>query len=83
MGIPADQILPNASFIHDFRFEEFQYDCLILYIGNYFEIDTGDCNIKELETIGNLLNFVSYKMETAPMKEDPCGLELQMTIMEK
>lgn len=70
MGIPIEQVHPNASFVTDFGFEEFQYNCLAFYIGSYFEIDTRECNVKELKTIGSVVNFVSNKLESIPSKDD-------------
>ena len=65
-----EQVQPNASFVTDFGFEEFQYNCLAFYIGSYFEIDTKECNVKELKTIGRVVNFVSNKLESIPCKDD-------------
>ena len=71
MGIPMEQVQPNASFVNDFGFEEFQCNCLTFYIGSYFEIDTTECLIIELKTIGNVVNFVNNKLESTPFNYDP------------
>ncbi len=58
MGIPKEQIRLEASFIKDFEFNEFQFNCLVLYIKNYFKINIRECDYTELNTIGNAITFV-------------------------
>jgi len=57
MGIPKDQFRFDASFIQDFEFNEFQFDCLVLYIKNYFEL-----NIKESDYT-NLRNCLKINLK--------------------
>lgn len=63
MGIPKEQIRMEASFINDFGFEEFQFTCLVFYIGSYFKINVRDSDYPELDTIGSAMNFVKRKLE--------------------
>jgi len=63
MGIPKEQIRMDASFANDFDFEEFQFTCLVFYIGSYFKINVKDSDYTELDTIGNAMNFVKRKLE--------------------
>lgn len=58
MGIPKEQFRLDASFIKDFEFNEFQFDCLVLYLKNYFELNIKESDYTKLNTIGNTLNFV-------------------------
>ncbi|MFA5328883.1 MAG: hypothetical protein WC384_13910 [Prolixibacteraceae bacterium] len=63
MGLPVEQIRPEASFVADFDFEDFQFNCLVLYIGNYFNINIKEIDYPKLNTIGNAMDFVKRKLE--------------------
>ena len=63
MGFPEEKIRPEASFIADFDFEDFQFNCLVFYIGSYFKINIKESDYPELNTIGNAMNFVKRKLE--------------------
>jgi acyl carrier protein len=63
MGLPVEQIRPEASFVADFDFEEFQFNCLVFYIGSYFKINIREGDYAELNTIGSAMNFVKRKLE--------------------
>ena len=58
MGIPKEQFRLDASFVQDFEFNEFQFDCLVLYIKNYFELNITKSDYTKLNTIGNTMTFV-------------------------
>ena len=58
MGIPKEQFRLDASFVQDFEFNEFQFDCLVLYIKNYFELNITKSDYTKLNTIGSTLNFI-------------------------
>ena len=58
MGIQKEQFRLDASFIQDFEFNEFQFDCLVLYIKNYFELNITKSDYTKLNTIGSTLNFI-------------------------
>ena len=60
MGIPKEQFRLDASFVQDFEFNEFQFDCLVLYIKNYFELNITESDYTKLNTIGNTMTFVRY-----------------------
>jgi len=60
MGIQKEQFRLDASFIQDFEFNEFQFDCLVLYIKNYFELNITESDYTKLNTIGNTMTFVRY-----------------------
>ena len=63
MGIPKEQIRMEASFANDFDFEEFQFTCLVFYIGSYFRINIREKDYAELNTIGNAMDFVKRKLD--------------------
>jgi acyl carrier protein len=63
MGFPKEKIRPEASFANDFDFEEFQFACLVFYIGSYFKINILEAEYAELNTIGNAMDFVKRKLE--------------------
>lgn len=63
MGLPQEQIRPEASFANDFDFEEFQFNCLVFYIGSYFKINIRERDYAELNTIGNAMDFVKRKLD--------------------
>ena len=63
MGLPQEQIRPEASFVADFDFEDFQFNCLVFYIGSYFKINIKESDYPELDTIGNAIDFVKRKLE--------------------
>ena len=58
MGIQKEQFRLDASFIQDFEFNEFQFDCLVLSIKNYFELNITESDYTKLNTIGNTMTFV-------------------------
>ena len=58
MGIPKEQFRLDASFVQDFEFNEFQFDCLVLYIKNYFELNITESDYTKLNTIGNTMTLV-------------------------
>ena len=60
MGIQKEQFRLDASFIQDFEFNEFQFDCLVLYIKNYFELNITESDYTKLNTIGSTMTFVRY-----------------------
>jgi acyl carrier protein len=62
MGLPQEEIQPEASFVKDFDFEEFQFTCLVFYIGAYFKINIRECDYSELSTIGSTIDFVEKKV---------------------
>ncbi len=62
MGIPKEDVREEASFTKDFEFNEFQFDCLVVYIKNYFRISISECDYAKLNTIGNAITFVRKKM---------------------
>lgn len=68
MGIPEEQVRPDASFVKDLKFEEFQFNCLVFYIGSYFKIEIRECDYKELKTIGSTMAFVRKKLEKPSLK---------------
>ena len=37
MGLPEQEVRMYASFVNDFDFQEFQFNCLVFYIGSYFK----------------------------------------------
>ena len=61
MGIQGEEVRPDASFVADFEFNEFQFNCLIYYIRNYFEIPVGESDFQEFNTIGNTISFIRNK----------------------
>jgi len=63
MGIPKEQIRMEASFAKDFDFEEFQFACLVFYIGSYFKINIRETDYAELNTIGNAMDFVKRRLQ--------------------
>jgi len=63
MGLPEEEIRPEASFEKDFDFEEFQFNCLVFYIGSYFKLNICEGDYIELNTIGSTMNFVKRKLE--------------------
>jgi len=63
MGLSKEEIHPEASFVDDFDFEEFQFNCLVFYIGSYFKINIVESDYVELETIGSTVNFVKRKLK--------------------
>jgi hypothetical protein len=58
MGIPKEQFRSDASFIKDFEFNAFQFDCLALYIKDYFELNIQESDYSKLSTIGNTMSFI-------------------------
>ena len=61
MGIPIEEIRPDASFTSDFEFNEFQFNCLVYYINNYFDISVDESDYPQLTTIGSTMNFILNK----------------------
>jgi hypothetical protein len=53
----------EVSFAKDFDFEEFQFACLVFYIGSYFQINIGETDYAELNTIGNAMDFVKRRLQ--------------------
>ncbi len=62
MGLPEEQIRMEASFTEDFDFEEFQFNCLVYYIGTYFKINITENDYAELNTIGSSIGLVRKKL---------------------
>jgi len=58
MGIPAEEVRPEASFVKDFEFNDFQFNCLVYYINNYFDFIVGENDYKHLTTIGSTIKFI-------------------------
>ena len=71
MGIPKEQVRPEASFVNDFEFNEFQFNCLIYYICNYFDIPVRECDYREINTIGNTMNFIRRKLTFSECPVNP------------
>lgn len=63
MGIPANEINLEASFVKDFEFEEFQLGYLIYYLESYFRIKIKESDYSELDTIGSAREFVRRKVK--------------------
>ena len=61
MGIPYEEVRPEASFVKDFEFNEFQFNCLVYYIVNYFDIVVMECDYPQLATIGSTRQFIISK----------------------
>ena len=61
MGIPGAEVRPDASFVKDFEFNDFQFNCLVYYITNYFDILVRECDYPQLSTIGSTINFIRSK----------------------
>ena len=61
MGIPSEEIRPEASFASDFEFNEFQFNCLVYYIVNYFDISVSESDYLQLTTIDSTKNFIRNK----------------------
>lgn len=62
MGIPKEQIRPEASFVKDFEFEKFQLGYLVFYVESYFRINIRESDYPELDTIGSSMDFVKRKL---------------------
>lgn len=62
LGIPRAEVRKEASFVTDFEFNEFQFNCLVIYINNYFQLHISECEYAKLTTIGETINFVRDKM---------------------
>ena len=58
MGIPGEEVRQEASFVKDFEFNDFQFNCLVYYINNYFDIQVGENDYKHFTTIGSTINFI-------------------------
>jgi acyl carrier protein len=71
MGIPNEEVRPEASFVTDFEFNEFQFNCLVYYITNYFDIPVRECDYPELNTIGKTLNFIRRKTTFSECRVSP------------
>jgi len=63
MEIPKCQIKMEPSFSDDINLEEFQFNCLVFYIGSYFIINIRESDFAELNTIGSAMIFVKRKLE--------------------
>lgn len=63
MGLPEEKIQPEASFVNDFEFKDFQFTCLVFYIGAYFKINIRESDYAELKTIGSTMNYVKKKLD--------------------
>jgi acyl carrier protein len=61
MGIPDEEVRLDASFVKDFEFNDFQFNCLVYYINNYFDISVSECDYPQLTTIGSTINFIRSK----------------------
>ena len=61
MGLPKEDIKPDASYAVDFEFNEFQFNCLVYYIHNYFDISVDESDYPQLTTIGSTMNFIRSK----------------------
>jgi len=61
MGIPDEQVRSEASFLKDFEFNDFQFNCLVYYITNYFDIIVRKFDYPQLTTIGSTINFIQSK----------------------
>ena len=61
MGIPDEEIRPEASFVLDFEFNEFQFNCLVYYISNYFDMSVSESDYPQLSTIDTTKNFIRNK----------------------
>ena len=61
MGIPSEEVRPDASFVKDFEFNDFQFNCLVYYITNYFDIIVRKFDYPQLTTIGSTVNFIRSK----------------------
>jgi len=71
MGIPKEEVRPEADFITDFEFNEFQFNCLVYYIGNYFDIPVRESDYPEINTIGNTINFIRRKITVSEYRVSP------------
>jgi acyl carrier protein len=71
MGIPKEEVRPDASFINDFEFNEFQFNCLVYYITNYFDIPVRESDYPEINTIGNTMNFIRRKISVSEYRGNP------------
>ena len=67
MGIPKAEARKEASFVKDFEFNEFQFNCLVVYLKNYFKINISKCDYAKLTTIGNTITFVRNKINLQAM----------------
>jgi len=63
MGIPNKEVRPEISFIKDFEFNDFQFNCLVYYIINYFDILVLESDYPKFNTIGNTINFIRTKSQ--------------------
>jgi len=63
MGIPNEEVRPDASFVKDFEFNEFQFNCLVYYIINYFDITVRECDYPQLTTIYSTKHFIRSKKD--------------------
>ena len=61
MGIPVQEIRLDASFVKDFEFNDFQFNCLVYYIINYFDIPVMERDYSQLTTIGSTKHFIRRK----------------------
>ena len=61
MGIPDEEVRLDASFVKDFEFNDFQFNCLVYYITNYFDIIVSEFDYPQLITIGSTINFIQSK----------------------
>jgi len=61
MGIPDEEVRLDASFVKDFEFNDFQFNCLVYYITNYFDISVREYDYPQLTTIGSTINFIRSK----------------------
>jgi acyl carrier protein len=71
MGIPNEEVRQEASFVNDFEFNEFQFNCLLYYITNYFDIPVRESDYPEINTIGNTMNFIRRKTTFSECRVSP------------
>lgn len=63
MGIPANDINTQTSFVKDLEFGEFQFGYLVYYLESYFRIKIKESDYCELDTIGSTKEFVRSKVK--------------------
>jgi acyl carrier protein len=62
MGLPEEKIQPEASFVKDFDFEEFQLGYLVFYLESYFRITIRESEYHKLDTIGSSMDFIRKEL---------------------
>ena len=72
MGVPADQVTPDTSFIEDLSADSIDVVELILAAEEEFQVSIPDEDAATMRTVGDVIRYIGERRDNRVVHEECC-----------